>query len=251
MIVFVLALLAPDFHLDFTRGACAAWHCPVYRVSVDAHGGVTFEGREYTSAIGVHRRALTIDELEQLEDVVSSLPEGRTCRFVDASVSTIRVRRNGRETTVRHNAACDSTEVEDRIDAITGIEIWKKYDARIANRRMAVRYFGGGCTQDVACEAQAKELAQNALVLYRNGSARLRIDRDGSVRIRNVRSQLKPDELRRVTEALAMKRDRSIHTGREVLLIVPAYGELRPIFAPADSVPAAPLLAHIIATHGF
>ena len=248
--LLVLALLAADFHLELSRGSCAAGHCPVYRVSVDAHGAVTFEGLEYTSVIGVRKRALTVDELEQLEELVSSLREGRTCRMMDVAISKIRVRMNGRETAVRHNAACDSTEIEDRIDTITGIEAWRRYNSRLANRRLAVRWFGGGCAYGVACETQAQELARNALVLYRNPSTRLRVDRDGSVRIGNVRSKLAPDELRRLTEALVLKHDPSIHSGRYVVIIVPANGELRPLQAPCDSIPAAPLLEHIIAAYG-
>jgi hypothetical protein len=245
MILFLLALIAPDFHLELSRSSCAGT-CPVYRVTVDAHGAVTFDGLEMTSVIGIRRRALTVDELEELAGVVRGLRDA-TCSVMDAPRSTIRVRQNGRETTVRRNGGCVRLDVEDRIDAITGIGAWKKYDARLANRRMVVRYFGSGCRHGVDCETQAKNLAQNALVLFRTSRARLRIDRDGTV---NGRAKLKPEELRRLKDALAIPRDRTIHRGEYVQLVVPVDGELRPFEAPADSIPAVRVLRDIIAAYG-
>jgi len=66
---------------------------------------------------------------------VQSLREPKKCMVMDTPRSTIRVRMNGRETTVHHNAGCDSTAMEDRVDEIIGIEAWKRYDARLAKRR--------------------------------------------------------------------------------------------------------------------
>jgi len=63
-------------------------------------------------------------------------------------------------------------------------------------------------------------------------------------------TDLKPDELQRIKNALAVTHDPSIHSGRDVMIVVPANGELRPLYAPADSIPAARLLMPLIAAYG-
>jgi hypothetical protein len=212
-----------DFRLRMTRGSCLGW-CPVYRLTIDANGVVTFEGRENTSVVGIHKRALTSDELHQVIRAVrgidfftlgdySSRP---VCRKLttDAPAFTITVRINGREKAVRHYAGCHGFDVErqllafeDRIDELAGVEAWKKYDKRLARRRMAVRYFGGGCRAGVDCEQAATELVRQALVLFRTSGMRLRIDRDGSVLMTRkegaVKGRLRPDELNAIRDLLA------------------------------------------------
>jgi len=83
-------------------------------------------------------------------------------------------------------------------------------------RRRAVRSFGDGCRRGVECEQAAARLAQQALLLLdlidgdHDINRQLRIDRDGSVRLKTqrirfvheVRSTMAPDRLRVLTSRM-------------------------------------------------
>jgi hypothetical protein len=74
---------------------------------------------------------------------------------------------------------------------------------------------------------------------------RLRIDRDGSMRIDGVaRGKLTAAEFRRINDALAappLKTKSSV----DAMLIAPKNGELVPLYASLDSLPAGRQLARL------
>lgn len=70
--LLALALIAANFHLTFARSGCYRT-CPIYRTTVDAHGAVTFVGKEYAAAVGKHERTMTSGDLEKLAAAIRAI----------------------------------------------------------------------------------------------------------------------------------------------------------------------------------
>ncbi len=226
--LLLAALIAADFHLTFARGGCMG-ACPIYRMTIDAQGMVTFNGERYTSVVGERKRTMTRDEMEKLARAVDDVhffdltdhQSGETqCREVwtDAPSASITVHRNGRDHTVQHYLGCRGFRGEDaliafekRIDQLAGVTPWIKTDARLESRRIWVNHFGDACDNGVDCEAAAAKLERESLLLMENGANVVRIDRDGSALlttqqlrfVREVRATLSPDRLRELTARVA------------------------------------------------
>jgi len=268
------ALLAAmlDFRLVMKHGPCYGM-CPVYTVTITANGAVTFDGEADVGVVGIRKRMMTERELDQLVREVRRVDfftlgdyghGSKECHgyWTDNPSVTMTMRLDGREKTVRHYFGCRGfareqalADFERKVDELAGVEPWKKRDPRIGRRRMAAQMFGvTWCKTGVECENTAADLARNALVLFQIDERRLRIDRDGSVRLvigrfekaREVRGKLSAEELRVILSRVAGEgpvtsgaAPKSTPSQRYVWLIRPENGELPIVNAPLDSVPGA------------
>lgn len=105
------ALAAPkDFRLVLHRSACYGT-CPVYTLTIDANGAVTFDGISDTSVFGPHHRVMTPDDMAQLVRAVTAIhfftlgnySYGGKCPefWTDNPGVTITVRMDGHENAYR------------------------------------------------------------------------------------------------------------------------------------------------------
>lgn len=261
----------PDFHLQMNRGACYG-SCPIYTLTIDGRGGVVFDGEADTAVVGPHSRTMTTDALEQLVSELRRIDffslgdyslRSTECvqHWTDHPSVSITLRMDGREKTVHHYLGCRGFALEERlialemrVDALAGVEPWKKRDPRIGQRRMIAQMFGDGCQSGVACENAAAAIAADALVLFHIDQRSLRIDRDGSMKLttgkyaarQHFRGKLSSSELQRVRDALASKRAPAAKDEPYVTMVIPANGELPIVNAPIGSVPGARFLLKLI-----
>jgi len=269
-----LAAVPSDFLLELRRGPCYG-SCPIYHVTIDAHGTITFFGERFTSVVGQRKRAMTIGDVQKLVRAARAIDfftlanytyDSKTCHeyWTDHPTAGITIRMNGHTKTVDHNLGCKGFEQEKallaferEIDDIAGTEPFARYDGRIEERRRFVGLFAEGCEHGVECEQAAKQLARATLMLFElrdeDFRSHLRIDRDGSVRLRTPRlrfvheiwSRLPPRELGEVNEQIeATKRMPPVPMGsdrrRQVMLALPFGDELPSIVtepgSPFDSL---------------
>jgi hypothetical protein len=270
-LALALMLAVPhDFELTLERGPCYG-SCPIYRVTIDANGAVVFHGERFTSAVGEHKRAMLIDDVQQLVRAARELDfftlgnythDSRTCReyWTDQPTAAITIRMYGHTKTVDHNLGCRGFDQEQAliaferlIDELAGTEPLARYDRRIEERRRFVNEFVDGCTHGVDCERAAKRLARATLMLFELRDedlvSRLRIDRDGSVRlmtgrlrfVHEVRSTLPRRELDEVREQIETAKRMPIaqrsEPRRQVVLALPLGDDLPSVRADVGTLP--------------
>jgi len=122
-LALALMLAVPnDFELTLERGPCYG-SCPIYRVTIDANGAVVFHGERFTSAVGEHKRAMLIDDVQQLVRAARELDfftlgnytyDSRACReyWTDHPTAAITLRMYGHTKTVDHNLGCRGFDQE-------------------------------------------------------------------------------------------------------------------------------------------
>ena len=133
------------FAVSLRRTPCFGT-CPVYTVTVDAAGIVTFNGHDFVSQTGIHTATLSAEELQQLGTLVDSanifeMKDEYTIEATDLPSTTVTVTRNGVTKRVRHygigcldgpNAAMSGgappalCRLQTGIDTITKTDQWIK-----------------------------------------------------------------------------------------------------------------------------
>jgi len=192
-----------DFRLTMSRSGCFGT-CPVYSVTIDADGSVTFGGRKFTAASS-ERKTIPPDAVKELVIAVKRIGffalddyvPGATCpeQWTDYPTVSVAVRMKGKSRVLRHDHGCrgfnreqELMRFEDAIDEVSGIAAWRRYDREIeASREMAASITH--CWTAADCDRGVRELKENAVLLYESEdrSKSAVICRDGGVHIQSRR----------------------------------------------------------------
>lgn len=135
-----------DLVLTMKRGECYGT-CPVYEVSLDDAGNVTFNGIKHTKMIGKATGKVSSGDIDQLVTALNAASflklnqnyDQKTCPDFNTDMSTvvIELKLNGLLKTVNHNLGCSTKsdhkpyppglrELEDKIDQAARTAQWIK-----------------------------------------------------------------------------------------------------------------------------
>lgn len=136
--------LPADLRITLERSGCGGT-CPVYAVTIDAAGAVSFDGRQYVHAMGGRRRRVPVTgvaalmrEAEQIgffdladDYTFTRLPDGTELLTVDAAVATLTIVHDGRTKRVIDGSysPLELKRFADHIDAVTNTRPWLRLDA--------------------------------------------------------------------------------------------------------------------------
>lgn len=140
------AVRTDDLVITLKRSACYGT-CPVYELTIDADGNVTFDGQKHTKTIGKATGKIAVGEIDRLISEFNTAGfldlddnyDQKTCPNFATDMSTVAVslRQNGQTKTVIHNLGCSTKgdpkpyppglrELEDKIEQAARSSQWVK-----------------------------------------------------------------------------------------------------------------------------
>ena len=133
------AAVPPDFKLSLERQSCYGF-CPMYTVSVDAQGLVTYNGDRFVKLKGIHKAQLSKNRLTRLYKALERAKLGQyknQYKDMDVSdlpsailkVSGLKIGARVGSKTIDHyfgdkNAPESLTRLENEVDALLGTRKW-------------------------------------------------------------------------------------------------------------------------------
>ena len=111
------AVRGDDLAITLVRNACYGT-CPVYELTIDADGNVTFDGRKHTKTLGKAAGKISGNEIDRLITEFNAVGflelndnyDQNNCPSFATDMSTIAIslRQNGQTKTVVHNLGCST-----------------------------------------------------------------------------------------------------------------------------------------------
>ena len=132
-----------DFSITLARTSCFG-PCPVYSVSIDAKGSVTYEGKKFVRAVGRQTDRIPVSQVARLAEAVNRIrffdlndsyrtvrnPDGSEMMVTDLPTTIVTVTSGGRsKQVVDYFGAPESLkELEKQIDETAGTKRWVTID---------------------------------------------------------------------------------------------------------------------------
>lgn len=134
------SIVSNDSRVSLERQPCFGF-CPIYRVSIDAAGLVTFEGERHVDSTGTRTRQIDPTTAAALMNELSSkgffeldsayTMGAKNCGpyHTDAPRVILTLNLNGREKTVEHDYGCQGAPpslraMQERVDSVAGVSRW-------------------------------------------------------------------------------------------------------------------------------
>jgi hypothetical protein len=136
-------IIPPPAKIILERTRCFGI-CPAYKVTIQADGKVEFVGEKFVNAIGLQQKTISSKKVALMVDAADNINffdlKGNYDCLEGANYTTVTltISRYGDTRKIVHYHGCQSankeelaalTQLEDKIDELSEIAEWKKFDA--------------------------------------------------------------------------------------------------------------------------